>query len=239
MRPIQRALTLFLLTALLAAPWAAAVEPSYNDQFGNPEEPALRPITWLWHGTKTMLYRATHGVRQSREDPRFGNFLIESGKGRLQAVVDVGESVFRGAIHSTLPPKDSYKQLGSWNKWILDDFPREIGARKDLEGQTAAEAGVTYMPAPPGSPVVVPQEEIETAPFLTELPVVGSSEREPEAPKSVQPVYTLPDEDTQPNREMARSEATPVEQARERYLGDRARVNPAKPGRGNLLRLAR
>ena len=234
MRPIRRALALFALTALLVAPWAAAVEPSYTDQFGNPEEPALRPIVWLWHGTKAFLYRSAHGIRQSREDPRFIHFLKESKKGGLQAVVEVGESVVRGTIASAPPPPDGYKELGSWNNWILDDFPREIGAREDLEGAQAAEAGVTYIPAPPGSI----DAGAKSAPEQ-EKPVVGSSEREPEMPKSVQPVYTLPQEAARPEHHVSTMTPSAVEKAQRRYLGDRARVNEPKPGRGNLLRLAR
>lgn len=217
-------LTTLVLVAIAGS--AAGVEPAYRGPMGNPEEPALRPVKWLWHGTKALAYRATNGIRDTREDRRFRSLLRGTARGAGEGVAEVGESVFRGAIHSQVPRNQAYKERGLVNRWITDQAPYYIGAAEQKERERQVATDLVHMPPTPDGIHEAPREARS-----------GSSEQEPEMLQSAREAYL-----GEQRAKADRAEAEPVsrvQEARERYLGDRARVNPPRPGRGNLLRLGR
>lgn len=214
-------LTTVILLALAGA--ATGVEPAYRGPMGNAEEPALRPVKWLWHGAKALAYQLTDGVRDTREDRRLRTMLRGTGQGAGQGVVEVVESAFRGAIGSQVPHKQAYKEHALVNRWIVEQAPYHIGAREQKDQERIAATGLTHMPPPPDGQTNVPREARS-----------GSSEQEPEVLQAAR------DEFLREQRAVTTEEpVSRVQQARDRYLGERARVNPPKPGRGNLLRLGR
>ena len=100
--------------------WADAVPPAYNGPLGNPEEPALRPYKWLFHGVKTLLH---HPVARFNEGnsvlPGIGS--LEVVRGAREGAVDFVESAYRGFIFSVPPQSQEYKRTGKANAFIDQD----------------------------------------------------------------------------------------------------------------------
>jgi hypothetical protein len=99
-----------LLTAVLYVGVAGAVPPAYTGQFGNPEEPALRPLKWTWLGVKSLVQSTKDGLANGVEkDP-----ASMAGEGALGAVKGTGSlaaSMGHGIVGAPLPPKKDAKSL--------------------------------------------------------------------------------------------------------------------------------
>lgn len=103
--------------AFLGAGISYAVPPAYTGPLGNPEEPALRPYKWLWHGTKAFAYHPVASFRDGNlRTPGLGSadFFI----GLRRGSVEMDEAIFRGLTYAEPPKRDAYKQLGAANKYI-------------------------------------------------------------------------------------------------------------------------
>lgn len=176
------------------------VEPAYCGPMGNPEEPALRPVKWLWHGAKALVYHSHASFNEGRQKG-FCPAVHGAATGVRRGTVRFGESVYRGAIGSRVPERGAYRAVGRWN----EKLEAAVKLRKEESPATEPESEVVSPPPAAG---------------ILETPSGGEMEREPDAHFSW------------------RGESA-VERARRAYLGDRARVNEPRAGRGNLLRLAR
>ncbi|MBP8128373.1 MAG: hypothetical protein KA184_02250 [Candidatus Hydrogenedentes bacterium] len=196
----RHGVALMVASMLLCGSYAFGVEPAYNGPMGNPEEPALRPVKWFWHGAKALVHHTFHGFNKGREQG-FCPAVRGTARGAERGVVRLSESVYKGAIGVRVPAKGSFRQIGHWNEVLEAEFKlhREDDATANVD---PADASI-HPPVEAG-----------------ESPSGGELEREP-----VQPA--------------ARPTESRVEHARRAYLGERARVNEPRPGRGNLLRLAR
>lgn len=110
-----------LAAAVLGAPAGFAVEPAYQGQFGNNEEPALRPYKWLYRGVKSLVYHTgDQFVEGNMHVPYAGS--VQGLRGLRRGTVELGESLYRGGVFAPAPTRESYKSLGALNSHIEDDF---------------------------------------------------------------------------------------------------------------------
>ena len=103
--------------AFLGAGISYAIPPAYTGPLGNPEEPALRPYKWLWHGTKAFVYHPAASFKDGNlRTPVFGSadFFI----GLRRGSVEMDEAIVRGILFTEVPKRDAYKQLGVANRYI-------------------------------------------------------------------------------------------------------------------------
>ena len=103
--------------AFLGAGISYAIPPAYTGPLGNPEEPALRPYKWLWHGTKAFAYHPVASFRDGNlRTPGLGSadFFI----GLRRGSVEMDEAIFRGLVFAEPPKRDAYKQIGAANRYI-------------------------------------------------------------------------------------------------------------------------
>ncbi|HPO17142.1 MAG TPA: hypothetical protein PLI09_27150 [Candidatus Hydrogenedentes bacterium] len=102
---------------LLIAVCAGAVEPSYEGRLGNPEEPALRPYKWLWHGLESLVYYAGESIQHGNmKTPVLG--MSEIGRGLRKGNIELGESLQHGVLFAPLPPKNNLRQFGRVNETL-------------------------------------------------------------------------------------------------------------------------
>ena len=118
---------LLVLTVTFLTPFAAmAVEPAYFGQFGNAEEPALRPYKWMWRGVKALFYQTGHGfVHGNMRTPVLGT--AETFRGLRKGTFELSESTYRGLSFAPVPPKGDYKKLSSFNEMIDGDRAQPSG----------------------------------------------------------------------------------------------------------------
>lgn len=208
-------IALGLLCATAAT--ATAVEPAYTGQFGNAEEPALRPYKWVWHGTKAFFHHVGDAfVRGNMNRPILGS--PEALRGVRKGSVDVGESTFRGLVFAPVPEKDAYKDLGQVNQILDDDML--------LRNSSDFAFSWTYFPAIKTNDWAPWEDDEIVERRLEKAEQVREDRREAQAA-----------------REEARTKEpeSRVDRAQRNYVGDRVdqgRKNKDE-GRGNLLRLAR
>ena len=111
-----RVLVLTIAVAVFAG-FASAVPPAYEGRLGNPEEPALRPYKWMWRGIKALAYQPAKAFRKGNiKTPGLGS--VEVFRGLRKGVVELDESVMRGAMGTVPPPAGNYKELGKANAKI-------------------------------------------------------------------------------------------------------------------------
>jgi hypothetical protein len=116
---------LVLVTMLLVGfGTAMAVPPAYTGQFGNPEEPALRPYKWLWRGVKALTYQTANAAKEGNlKTPILGS--VETFRGFRKGIVEFDESVFRGMLGAVPPQAGNrdleYRWLLSANQFIESD----------------------------------------------------------------------------------------------------------------------
>jgi len=112
---------IMLAVAILGAPSGFAVEPAYRGQFGNNEEPALRPYKWLYRGVKSLGYHTgDQFVEGNMHTPFVGS--VQGLRGLRRGSVELGESLYRGGVYAPVPAQDHYKSLGTANTYIESDF---------------------------------------------------------------------------------------------------------------------
>jgi len=215
-----------IIVAIALAPAAVSVEPESTDQFGNPEEPALRPYKWMWQGVKSLFYHTGESlVDGNMEIPGLGTVKVASGarKGTFELL----EAFAKGSVYAPLPKdsKEYTRELHTTNEFI----EQEMMFRHVLDMAAVAPIGIyrfaheemiPYLPYENATKVEI--RKARAAEIREERK--AAAEARADAKKS-------PDE----------MNKTRVEEAQESYVGDRAKygAKKAKSGRGNLLRLAR
>ena len=117
---------LLAVCVLLLAREASAIEPAYSGSLGNPEEPALRPYKWMWHGVKSFMYQPIAALEQgNRKIPGIGS--VQLIRGARRGSIELGEGVFRGLAGERPPACNQYKSLGQVNATIdTEPFLRSV-----------------------------------------------------------------------------------------------------------------
>jgi len=112
---------LVLVGTLFTTGGALAVEPAYLGPLGNPEEPAMRPYKWLWHGIGSLFYQTEKSVEYGNmKTPILGT--VEGFRGLRRGAVELGESAYKGVIFAPVPREEgSYKTTGKGNQAIEND----------------------------------------------------------------------------------------------------------------------
>ncbi len=172
-----------LLSAVMCAGVAGAVPPAYTGQFGNPEEPALRPVKWTWLGVKSLVQSTKDGLSSGvQKDP-----ASMAGEGALGAVKGTGglvSSVGHGIVGAPLPPRKDAKSLSYEqaamvvinNETNKDACCQKESAKCGDDGKGAEQpdpaaqfrkpAPSTVLPAEPGpgaKPLVMEENNVEKA----------------------------------------------------------------------------
>lgn len=208
---------LAVLLAVLSSGASYAVRPAYEGPLGNPEEPAMRPYKWLWHGVKALTYQPIVSLRDGNiKSPGIGS--VDMFKGVRRGVVEMNESVARGICAGEVPAKNQYKELGTLNRVIeADPLLHNVA---DLAGTlpTGAVAGGVF----------VAQKVTDAYP--TNPPAVVEQKRE-----QMQRNWEKRKAVDQKKAEAAEPDA--YERARKDYLGDRYKINPRDRYMGDLRKL--
>jgi len=227
----MRLIAVALLVAVGGVCWstpARAVEPAYVGHMGNPEEPALRPYKWMWHGVKSLVYQTGNSfVRGNMHFPVLGT--AETGRGLRRGSFEMVESTYRGSVFA-IPPqeKGAYKELGSMNQYIEEDLL--LRNSTDFAFTLYAYPALKYVDH-------YPLEDDEKVDIRLDRAKTIRQER-------------LEAQEARRNTEARRAadargeEVVPVsrvKRAQRNYIGERADYGSErrKDGRGNLLRLAR
>lgn len=204
-----------LAVTILGAPAGFAVEPAYQGQFGNNEEPALRPYKWLYHGVKSLVYHTgDQFVEGNMHTPYLGS--VQGLRGLRRGSVELGESVYRGGVYAPVPHKDQYKMIGRANTIIERDFL--------LRNSSDFLFSWYFFPA---------QKFVDYYPLEgdTKVNIRMREARETRAARDA----------AADAREAVDPEENRVKRAQRSYIGDRADYGIQKSdlGRGNLMKLAR
>jgi len=253
---------------LLAVVPAFAVQPSYRGPLGNPEEPALRPYKWVWHGLKSFVYQTKESfVRGNMNTPVVGS--VETLRGVRRGSFEMVESTYRGGVFAPLPPRNThaYRELGMFNTyaesdWLLrntsdflftwylfpvlkvvDHYPVE----DDVKVQIRLERAEEIRDARRASWQA--REDARQQELLADIDELGLREEylEEYVEELLEPeeiTATAPQPRVRASREAARELAlyeSRVKRAQRRYVGERADYGGEHLGRGegNLLRLGR
>lgn len=111
---------------------------SYADQFGNPEEPALRPYRGLWRGIQAFGYNVVKGLDQgNRKFPGLG--VVEMGRGVRYGTVELVTSTLKGMAGSK--PEPHYTEYQKPNEIIDSDMLLRTTANTLGEGIFWAHGG--------------------------------------------------------------------------------------------------
>jgi len=117
---MKRSAFAVLAVVFLLASAAQAVPPAYYGPMGNPEEPALRPYKWLWHGIKVLVYHPVARFNQGNSVyPGVGSLMV--WQGAREGVVGLAESGVRGSLYAIPPEPDAFKDTGSVNAALMSD----------------------------------------------------------------------------------------------------------------------
>ena len=218
-----------LLAIVMLAGSAFGVEPAYKGDFGNPEEPAMRPYKWAWRGLKALVWQTGKAFKDGNEAfPIVGS--VYAFRGMRVGIVELERSYWRGMCGAN-NRSVTYKETGKANDVIEND----VLLRNVADGATAI--GVTGMLA--GSP-----GRLEAAALARDVVSVPGS-----AVKAGAVIYggqkvldrSTPVPEWKPVKEWGKNEETQsAKKAQKRYIGKRAEVNNKRAkGKGNFLKGAR
>ncbi len=206
-----------VILACIASSISYAVPPAYYGEFGNAEEPAMRPYKWLWRGVCAFVYHPADSFRAGNvKMPVFGT--VETVRGVRRGSLELGESVFKG-LQGSQPPRgndinrqgDYYKELGSVNTTIEGDPLLS----------TVGDAGIVKLLDKYALYDKEKQAVIENqAKAVREARAQAAEERKPKTTATV-----------------ARKQR--VKDAQKSYLGDRYVESQKEPYKGNILKVVR
>ena len=128
-----------LLLAVLCTGVANAVPPAYTGQFGNPEEPALRPLKWTWLGVKSLVQSTKDGLASGVEkDP--ASMIGEGAVGAAKGSGNLAEHVGHGIVGAPLPPKKDASDLSYEQAAMIVIETEENKGKADQQQVDAAAA---------------------------------------------------------------------------------------------------
>src|SRR5690606_13039009 len=89
-----------------------------ESEFGNPEEPALRPYKGLWRGIKAFTFNVVRSIDYgNRKFPGLG--MVEIGRGVRYGAIELASSTYTGMMGSRPRPTRDYGRL---NEFIDSDM---------------------------------------------------------------------------------------------------------------------
>ena len=146
------------IAAVVCCTASYAVQPAYEGQFGNPEEPALRVVKWPWLGI-TELVRNTHeGLKAGMEKESLCATGEKGACGAWKGTKTLVHHTAYGLIYAPLPEKDAETKAKSYEADAMAFI--EAVTAKEQEGQEDSQA----QEAANGSNAaedVTPEEETE------------------------------------------------------------------------------
>ncbi len=173
-----------LLLAMVCAGVASAVPPAYTGQFGNAEEPALRPVKWTWVGVKSLVQSTKDGMASGVEkDP--ASMVGEGAVGAVKGTGSLASSVGHGIVGAPLPPKKDAKTLSYEQAAmvVINNETNKDAACQQLFKQPA-DQNAAAQPDPaarfrqPAPSTVLPAQTAEAAkPLLVEESNVEKAQR--------------------------------------------------------------
>ncbi|MCL4217513.1 MAG: hypothetical protein KJ052_10990 [Candidatus Hydrogenedentes bacterium] len=253
MNPIFRIAAVLLIGGLVSIS-AMAVDPAYNGkEFGNPEEPAMRPYKWFLRGVASVVYFPARAFVQGNADyPILGT--ANTFKGLRVGLVEWNVSVWNGLMGSQVRP---YKVPGKTNFVIQEDWllrntadaaatvygwgilTGSAGLQPELftmtsdtvhvSGAAGKSAAATFLANKSMKHVIKPVPEWEKHGYWPKRfdPSRG--------PRVTERTISENNEQT----DVLQRESDEVKSAQRRYIGRRADTNnKVAEGRGNLLQLA-
>lgn len=204
----------WLVLGILCVGSASAVQPAYVGEFGNPEEPALRPFKWAISGVGALFFQTGKAFRDGNMNtPVLGT--PETLRGLGIGTIELGESVYNGLVYKPLVDYSEFKKTHRVNHRINEDLLlRNV---RDL-----ASAGWYYPSLKRNDHYPVESDQkvairLERAEATRDARAAASASRDP---------YV---------------ELTRRERAQMRHVPDRAAhgISKKKETTGNLLKLAR
>jgi len=173
-------LSVLSLGVLLALSFtASAVPPAYGGQFGNPEEPALRPVKWAWLGFTSFFTNVHAGLKKGvYQDP--AAMTCEGAKGTVVGGGSFVSHVASGLTYAPVPRKG--KSSMTYEQAAMMVIEKETAKACCAEGQPccAEEKACEEAPAPKPAPsTVLPTTDpkAETPAFHIEESPVQKAQR--------------------------------------------------------------
>jgi len=237
---MNRIVQVVFILAMLLSLTAQAVPPAYTGPLGNPEEPAMRPYKWLFHGVLSLLVQPVKAFKDGNlKTPVLGS--VETFRGFRRGAIELDESILRGLVFAPPPPRGSLTNLGYINTPLEDDpflaYVADFLAGGYLYG--VAENGALGLDfvgnvlgaGKHGRDAVNFSAGIMAAQGVVDLlPMYDTVDRELVESRAA---------DIQFNRRITRVVQEPLETDRERaqrmYIGERAMINRKNTTRNNAF----
>lgn len=255
MKRCFRVLAVLVMLSIMTSV-AYGLQPVYEGQYGNPEEPALRPYKWMWRGLKAFVYQPARAFKEGNlRAPFLGT--CQTFRGVRKGMVEFDESIFRGAMFSVPPqagnPKHGYKRTLRANE-IIDSDPvlRNTADFLATTTVTSIASGATSL-----SPTSTSFSKNFTGPawaWKSELDAAGLAlinfaaqkvvDHKPINDEAERNAIIAKHAENKQRKEMDRrakidlSESA-VTRAQRSYVGHRIRIGHKIKGGGNLLKLGR
>ena len=172
-------LSVLSLGVLLALSFtASAVPPAYEGQFGNPEEPALRPVKWAWLGFTSFFTNVHAGLKKGvYQDP--AAMTYEGAKGAAAGGGSFVSHVASGLTYAPVPRRGkssmTYEQAAMMviEKETAKACPQE---QPCCEADKACEEASAPKPAP-STVLPTTDPKAETPAFRIEESPVQKAQR--------------------------------------------------------------
>ena len=149
---------------------ASAVPPAYEGQFGNPEEPALRPVKWAWLGVTSFFSNFHAGLKKGAyKDP--AAMTTEGAKGAAVGGASFVEHVATGLTYAPVPRKG--KSDMTYEQAAMMVIERETAKACPEEAPCCAEEKACEEPP---APKPAPSTVLPTTDPKAEAPVMRIDE---------------------------------------------------------------
>lgn len=164
-------LWVLLAGAMLALSFtASAVPPTYEGQFGNPEEPALRPVKWAWLGFTSFFTNVHAGLKKGvYQDP--AAMTCEGAKGAAVGGGSFVKHVATGLTYAPVPRRG--KSSMTYEQAAMMVIERETA--KACPEETPCRAEEKACEEPP-APKPAPSTVLPTTDPKAEVPAVRIEE---------------------------------------------------------------
>ena len=210
---MTRFVLLMLVVGLVFAISASAIEPAYVGPLGNSEEPALRPYKWIWRGIAAFGHQTKEKfVEGNMNTPILGT--VETARGIRNGSTEFLYSFWKGILFTCPPQQHKYYQ-------------EKTELTKRVEADAVWKNVTEFMCSGPAFPMLVALDHVQV-----------------ESDAKVQERLVKAREIQAARRQAQQSrqiKGNPVEEAQEKYLGDRITIKKDKSKKypKNLLKLAK
>ncbi|MCK5863499.1 MAG: hypothetical protein KAH38_13495, partial [Candidatus Hydrogenedentes bacterium] len=133
---MKAAIIILAVTMVLVGVSAYATPPTYEGQFGNPEEPALRIIKWPWLGFRKLVVRTHEGLQSGLEKESLSSTGYEGTCGAWDGSKTFVEHTASGLVYAPLPGKASLRKSDTYEKQVMSFI--EVVTKPVCEEQASA-----------------------------------------------------------------------------------------------------